>query len=480
MEITARVQLNIPTTIYEVNLEYDTYTKATFDSYLIAVLYKNAKSKDEAFTYIDELTGDGSLNAHFKRIYEEIASFRGEQVDLILNSSLYPVTIKVTNKYRYLTSLGVSRFRKNYYRGNLINNKEFFINEMMPNDNNSNFLDVEFNALEEKIETDVYECTFTREDINVKLTNNLSIPLNNEAFGLIYHVKSPDIMRYPGEIGASITKGVWNVLTDTVIDELNKQRIYVNRDGNVVSLLNDYLVETSVIEVFNIYFYQETKYEFIRNNSSLIEEALHEAINKSWINELKTKSLINMLNVVRDDVAKEVVEYVLHRKNSKEISEVGLRLINRGYEKGWSKETLQDMKRYASNEELSNLYKIDNTLDFNLNELLLIDKNILTDDDRNKVEQYINQKDNVISEINLRLGEIINSGVREKMKQLKTKDSVYKTLNKFINERIAHSKINYDAMSLEELQKELNSIMRVYNGAYQNILERLKKDENKA
>ena len=70
MEIKARVALSLPNTFYKVMLRYDTYQKATYDSYLVASLIKNAKTKKEAFDYIEEVCGQGSLNSHFKRLYE--------------------------------------------------------------------------------------------------------------------------------------------------------------------------------------------------------------------------------------------------------------------------------------------------------------------------------------------------------------------------------------------------------------------------
>ena len=86
----------------------------------------------------------------------------------------------------------------------------------------------------------------------------------------------------------------------------------------------------------------------------------------------------------------------------------------------------------------------------------------------------------MIDQMNKMVGEIMNSGVREKMKSLKTKDSVYKQLNDFIKESSAHLKKDYSTMSLEQLTVEYNGIKRVYEGAFQNIIQRLAKEENKA
>lgn len=86
----------------------------------------------------------------------------------------------------------------------------------------------------------------------------------------------------------------------------------------------------------------------------------------------------------------------------------------------------------------------------------------------------------MIDQMNKMVGEIMNSGVREKMKSLKTKDSVYKQLNDFIKKSSAHLKKNYSNMTLEQLTVEYNGIKIIYEGAFQKIMERLTKEENKA
>ena len=72
----------------------------------------------------------------------------------------------------------------------------------------------------------------------------------------------------------------------------------------------------------------------------------------------------------------------------------------------------------------------------------------------------------------------MNSGIREKMKSLKTKDNVYKALNDFIKEYSAHNRNDYETMSLEKLTNVYNTISRIYDGAFQKIKERLEKQEN--
>lgn len=138
------------------------------------------------------------------------------------------------------------------------------------------------------------------------------------------------------------------------------------------------------------------------------------------------------------------------------------------------------MKKFATPIHINYLYKIDDSLGYSIDELLQVDKNALSDADATKVRAYIAEQDNIIDQMNKMVGEIMNSGVREKMKSLKTKDSVYKQLNDFIKKSSAHLKKNYSNMTLEQLTVEYNGIKIIYEGAFQKIMERLTKEENKA
>ena len=481
MEIKARVALSLPNTFYKITLHYDTYQKATYDSYLVAALVKNAKNKTEAFDYIDEVCGQGSLNAHFKKLYEEISEFTDAQVEGILKNSLYPVTMKVVDHFKYYEMFNASRFKNKVFEGNLYEKQDVLKDVMMPKDENTTFLDIGFDSEPGTTKRDVYDAIFSEEKIMVNLDNNTFMPISKTEFDKVYEGQTMDIAAYPGKVGQEITGGQWNALSQTIIDAILKERfVYLNNDRDVVSIFNEYIKVTNVISVFGIYFFKETKFEFTKANSKVVEEAVQQLLKNGWINEYKTKSLVRMLFVVSDDTAKDVVEYILHRKDSKEIAEVGLMLIKNGYEKGWKKESLLSMKKFATPQHINYLYKLDNSLGFDIDELLLVDKDFLSEADSMKVRAYIAQRENIIDQMNKMVGEIMNSGIREKMKSLKTKDSVYKQLNDFIKESSAHLRKDYDTMTLEQLTKEYESIKRIYEGAFQNIKARLEKEENKA
>lgn len=481
MEIKARVALSLPNTFYKIMLRYDTYQKATYDSYLVASLIRNSKNQKEAFEYIEEVCGQGSLNAHFKRLYEEISSFTESQIDGIIENSLYPVTMMVSDHFKYYEMFNASRFRNKVFEGNLYDNQEMLKQVMMPRDGNSSFLDISFESEPGTTKRDVYDAIFSEESILVDLDDNKFLPISKEGFDKVYEGQSMNVSAYPCKISNEITRGQWSALSQTVLDAMLKERFtFKDKDDNLGSIFNEYIKVTSVINVFGIYFFKETKYDFIKNNASRCEEAVEQLLSNGWINEYKTRSLVRLLSAVSDETAKKVVEYVLNRKDSKELAEVGLTLVKNGFEKGWSKEALLSMKKFATPIHINYLYNIDNSLGYSIDELLQVDKNALSEADAIKVRAYIAERDNMIDQMNKMVGEIMNSGVREKMKSLKTKDSVYKQLNDFIKESSAHLKKDYSTMSIEQLTIEYNDIKRVYEGPFQNIMQRLTKEENKA
>ncbi len=68
MQIHARIPLSLPNTTYKIKLSYNTFVKSTYDNFLAATIVKNAKNNSELKTYIDEITGKGSLNSHLKKL----------------------------------------------------------------------------------------------------------------------------------------------------------------------------------------------------------------------------------------------------------------------------------------------------------------------------------------------------------------------------------------------------------------------------
>lgn len=478
MQIHARVALSLPNKFYRTFLKYDTYQKATYDSYLIAALVKNAKNKKAAMNYIDEISGNGSLNPHFKKLYEEISEFTPEQIDGILKNSLYPVTMMEKGHFKYYEMFNATRFNDKVYDGNLRFQEEFLKERLLPKEDGIKFLSLEFEEGEGTIKKDTYDAVFSDEGISVNLDNNQYYPISKEDFYKVYEVENLDLSEYQGDVGSKITVGQWYVLTQSVLDSYKKDQFcYKDKNGNYAVILSDYIKITEVINVFDLHFYKETKYEFTKGNKEIIEEALKQLLDNGWANNYKVKSLVKMLFFVNDEIGKAVVEYILKRKDSKEVAEFGMKIIKSGFVKGWPKEVLLSIKRSVNSSDYKYLYLIDSDLGFVVEDFLDIDDADLIEIHRMQKKAYLEERKNLIKDITLWLGEICSvSGIRERSKKLQKNQTVI-TLNEFIKKYSAHSRIDWDSKSTDELKKEHEYIKNIYNGVYQKVLAAVKKKE---
>jgi len=470
MEIKARVALKLPNEYYKVILKYDTFEKATYDSYLIASLVANTKKEDEAIKYIDEITGKGSLNPHFKKLYEKISKFTEEQIDNILKNSLFPVTIINTkNHFEYYKMFNATKMNGKIYPYNLADDPNLK-DIIMPKGDNIKFLSIDFEKSEGNIIQNVYNAIFTETEIKVDLGRGKYYPISKENFEFVYKNDLDDISKYRGKIGTQISLENWNALNNQVLQTIcNENRFYIDENGNQCIVYNDCVKEIEVINVFSMYFYKETRYGFTLKNNKICEEVINYLLSSKNINEFKTKSLINILDAVSDNTKQKVVNYILCRKDSKEIAEVGLEVITSGLEKGWDQEALESMKSFSPKDKIKLIYKINSYLDFSIEEILCIDDCDLLEVHKILKKKHMDERKNVIDEMNRIIGEIINSGVREKMKSLKNKDNSYIELKNFINKDIAHLKQDYGKLSLKELKNKYNKIYSIYTGPFENI-----------
>jgi hypothetical protein len=144
MSLQVSLKLKLSKQIKKIKVKYNTFEKATYDEYLMASLalrsfesipktsaigrlfdslggFKKQDERDQlVFEYIEDITGEGSLNAHFKNIYNRLKSFSKEQLNKIMESSMIP-TLKIDEKkrYEYYPQLNISIFERKIYQGDL-------------------------------------------------------------------------------------------------------------------------------------------------------------------------------------------------------------------------------------------------------------------------------------------------------------------------------------------------------------------------
>jgi len=117
------------------------------------------------------------------------------------------------------------------------------------------------------------------------------------------------------------------------------------------------------------------------------------------------------------------------------------------------------------------IYEIDPSI-FNFeNESSLIlglSDNTLSQKHREDKKLYYDNHKKMLHDINLMIGEITTSGVREKLKILESNETV-KRFKKFLNDIVGHNKKNYREMDLKTLKKEYEVIRYFYNNDYLQV-----------
>ena len=277
MEIRARVALSLPSTLYKITLKYDTFEKATYDSYLMASLVANSKNKTEAYKYIDEITGKGSLNSHFKKLYDQISAFTSEQINSLLTDSLFPITVvDQKHHFKYYPMFKATRMDNKVFDGNLISDEEKLKSLIMPKGKDIKFLNLEYVEEPATIKLDNYNAIFSNDEIKVDLDNGQYYSISKEDFNEVHANDVINLGRYLGKVETSITEGSWNVLAKNVVDTFDKTAFtYCDSDNIHSTLLPNCIKTTEIIKIFDLFFYKETKYDFTKRNAIKCRDALN-------------------------------------------------------------------------------------------------------------------------------------------------------------------------------------------------------------
>ena len=371
-----------------------------------------------------------------------------------------------------------TRMDNKVFSGNLENNPKL-ADMLMPKDRDAKFLSIEFESEDGRVNKDNYNAIFSDTEIMIDLDAGQYYPISKENFLSVFENEGEVTSEWMPRIGNEITEGNWNVLTKGVADTWGKDRFtYKTEEGNLAVLLSDCIKETQVITAYDLLFYKESRYNFSSQYQKKCLEAVRFLKDSKMINEYKTRSLITLLSVIPDVYAQQIVQYILSRKNSKEIAEFGLMLIKGGLEKGWEREVLLSIKNSVPQREYKHLYKINSDLNFEVTDLLDIDDADLAEADKMRKRAYVAERDNLIKEIKFMIGDMTASGVRQKLKSLQ-KDNVVNSVKKFLNEYQGHNEGELESMSLEQIKKEYDFIKAMYNGNYAKVKERCDKMEDK-
>lgn len=81
---------------------------------------------------------------------------------------------------------------------------------------------------------------------------------------------------------------------------------------------------------------------------------------------------------------------------SKEIAEFAIGLLEKDFANGWTVLTLQNLLKHCDKSGYSCIYKASSEVKFDIEQLIVIDSDLLTEEHRNQVEEYYNNRSSTL------------------------------------------------------------------------------------
>ena len=452
MSLQVSLKLKLSKQIKKIKVKYNTFEKATYDEYLICSLVlrtlDNSNQDRVAFEYIDDITGDGSLNKHFRNIYARVKNFSKEQLSKIMANSMIP-TLKIDekNRYEFYPQLNVSVFNKKIYQGDLSEYDTLSQLIMI----NEEIIDMSVETVKDDTKPEQYSVTFDEEEnIKIRILNDYLF-INNEIFEESLCLDLGNINLYQGKIHDNVDGSGWRVLNNSALNNLFANRNYYYDNGDHFFIRNDSARKTIISKVHGLYIYREEIIPY-QNNVVLCNKVIDFLLEKKTIGELKLKSILFLLKYVSDIKAQKVINYMLLKKEEKEFALYGLDLIERGLIDEWDAPVAEIFLKYASGYQLNLIYQANTELNYKIEQLIKIDLDSLKLEHKMQVIKYnadVEAKRKTIREIT---GDITTKGLREKAKDLES-DETTKKFSKLCNRLIGHVNEGLDDVSLTTLEQ---------------------------
>ena len=452
MSLQVSLKLKLSKQIKKIKVKYNTFEKATYDEYLICSLVlrtlDNSNQDRVAFEYIDDITGDGSLNKHFRNIYARVKNFSKEQLSKIMANSMIP-TLKIDekNRYEFYPQLNVSVFNKKIYQGDLSEYDTLSQLIMI----NEEIIDMSVETVKDDTKPEQYSVTFDEEEnIKIRILNDYLF-INNEIFEESLCLDLGNINLYQGKIHDNVDGSGWRVLNNSALKNLFANRNYYYDNGDHFFIRNDSARKTIISKVHGLYIYREEIIPY-QNNVDLCNKVIDFLLENKTIGELKLKSILFLLKYVSDIKAQKVINYMLLKKEEKEFALYGLDLIERGLIDEWDAPVAEIFLKYSSGYQLNLIYQANTELNYKIEQLIKIDLDSLKLEHKMQVIKYnadVEAKRKTIREIT---GDITTKGLREKAKDLES-DETTKKFSKLCNRLIGHVNEGLDDVSLTTLEQ---------------------------
>lgn len=453
MSLRVSLKLSLYKEIKRISVTYSTFEKATYDEYLICSLALRAsqlaQEKDEVVSnYIDDITGESSLNEHFKKLYAKVKTFTVEQLEKVLNNSMFPVIKRdKSNVYVFYPDLNVSEFKGRVYSGELSSYGNLSDMLMIKEE----IIDMSAETAKENRDPEQYTVLLNDSgDVQIQIANKF-LSINNDIFEKSLYSPLSSVGLYEGNIYSKAEGDGWHILTPSALDSLVSSQCYYYENGNHYYVRSESLRKTIVAKVHGLFIYKEESIPY-EGNPDACEKAVEFIAKHKIFGQFSVKTLIKMAKNVPYTKARSLINGMLLKGDDKYAVEYGLELIEKGVIKGWTSTVERILMKHANAQQLNLIYKMNPDLEYTLEQLVQIDFDILYPLHQNMVRKYFADADAKRQTIREITGDITTRGLREKAKALKA-DETTKKFSRLCNKLIGHVSSNLDEISMSELDK---------------------------
>lgn len=418
MSLTVTLKLKLSKVVKKIVVKYNTFDKATYDEYLMSSLALNSKYQQEAYEYIDEISGDGSLNSHFKNLYNDIVEKLSlDELKKVMNNSMFPILkIDDRNCYDYYPDFDVSVFQKHVFDGDFAEVDNLVAQLGITED----VIDLKVEDVRLLDKPESYEVLFRDAgSIAVKLYGAF-IDISENLFQEMLVDKLDSFTEYTGTIHAMAEGSGWYILNKSVINNMFAQKNYFySDDGDHMAIRNENVRRTEVARLGGgLYIYRESIMPY-ESDKKLCLRTLITVWKSGIFRNYKPQFIAKLLRQVDvEPVVKFINMCYTYGELPKEIAAIIIELLRRGTKEEWNAEILCGIMKYCSTEDYSLIYRSNPNIGFKISQLILIDRSLLKKEHYKQVSDYfanLNKMKLTIKEIT---GEITVSGLREKVKIL--------------------------------------------------------------
>ena len=447
MNLQANLKLALSKQRYKITVAYNTFEKARYDQYLCASLALRAETRDQALMYINEITGDGSLNAHFSKLYYEAAKLSKQELETVLESSMYPILkIDASNSYDYYPELDVSVYRRRVFQGNLTKRSAKDIAVMVGI--KEPLVKCEFSEGKSEQKPEPYTTKLTDGGVFVCICGEW-ISISESSFASVLVTERLPLERYEGEILRSPDGEGWSLLTASTLNSFCNDRCHYYESGKYYRIRDYDVQKITVANTAGLYLYRQETVSF-KGNAELCEKVLKQLIKSDGLKLRKPNAVIELLKQVSDSLKQTALQHLIVYNKDRQYIDYGLSLLSDGLHDGWNANILTAFLKYAGAREIELIYHCNRDLQYSLDQLLQLPRELLKPEHMDRVQKHeadLEKRREIVRKV---IGEVTTSGLRERSKEL-VSDAETKQFSKLCNKLIGHVDTDLATLSEKEL-----------------------------